>query len=183
MKSFFFMGILFLTSAIAFAQYNRNQESNTTITFGVNTIDNNNRSVGDIVPFIGGKNDFKTPFFAIAEHRFYSDFSTSLSLSTNQLLIKTGEHFYVSVDVTGQFYFNDYLFYSEEIETYVGLGLGRYFIENTGNNTFDFLGGGRYWFLDQYGVSIQLAGKMGLPPVNAEISNIYQLNLGLVWRN
>ena len=183
MKSFFLIGILFLTSSIAFAQNSRNQESSTTIAIGVNTIDNNNRKVGGIVPFIGGNINFKTPFFITAEHRFESDFSTSLSLTTNQLTIKTGQHFYTEIDATGQFYFNDYLFDSQDIETYVGIGLGRYFFDNKGNNIFNVLGGVRYWFSDQYGITSQLGGKIGICPVNVDVRNNYQLNLGLVWRN
>jgi len=181
MKLFFFMGLVLLTSAIAFAQRHKNQSAKTTITFGLNMIDSNNQDKGGIVPFIG-KNDFKTPFFASAEYRFDSDFSTSLSLTTNQLLTKTGKHFYLATDLSGQFYFDDYWFYSEKIETYVGLALGQYYIQNTASNTSSILGGGRYWFSDQYGVSMQLAGKIGLPPVNTEIRNNYQLNFGLVWR-
>jgi len=182
MKSIFFNGILFLTTAMAFAQTNRNQAAKTTITFGVNMIDNNNKNKGGIVPFIAGGNDFETPFFAIAEHRFDSNFSTSVSVTTNQLQTKTGKHFYLATDLSGQFYFDDYLFYSEKVETYIGLGLGQYYIENTAYNTFSLLGGARYWLFDQYGVSMQLASKIGLPPVNTDIRNNYQLNLGLVWR-
>lgn len=181
MKLFFFIGLILLTSAIAFAQTNRKQDSKITVTVGLNMIDSNNQDKGGIVPFIG-KNDFKTPFFASAEYRFNSDFSTSLSLTTNQLRTKTGKHIYIATDVSGQFYFDDYWFYSEKIETYIGLGFGQYFIENTAYNTSSLLGGGRYWFSDQYGVSVQLAGKIGLPPVNTDIRNNYQLNLGLVWR-
>jgi len=182
MKSFSFIGILLLTTAIAFAQSNRNQDAKTTITVGLNMIDNNNRTEGDIVPFIGGNNDFATPFFVSAEHRFNSNFSTSVSVTTNQLQTKTGRNFYLATDLSGQFYFDDYLFYSEEIETYVGLGLGQYYIENTAYNTASLLGGARYWLFDQYGLSMQLASKIGLPPVNTDIRNNYQLNLGLVWR-
>ena len=106
-----------------------------------------------------------------------------MSLSTNQLNTKTGDKFYLAVDAMGQFYFNKYLFNSEKIETYAGLGLGRYVFENKGNNTFNILGGIRYWFSDHYGVSTQFIGKIGLPPVNVDLRNNYQLNLGLVWHN
>ena len=181
MKSFFYIGILFLSSAIAIAQSNGDQDSKTTFTFGVNIIDNNNKNKS-IVPFSAVKNDFERPFFASAELRFDSNFSASVSVTTNQLRTKTGKNFYLATDLSGQFYFDDYLFYSEKIETYVGIGLGQYFIENTAYNTSSLLGGGRYWFLDQYGVSMQGIIKIGLPPVNTDIRNNYQLNLGLVWR-
>ena len=183
MKSFFLIGILFLYNSIAVAQYGRFDESNTTITLGVNVIDNNNRVVGGIVPFIGVQLDFKAPFFITAEHRFDSNFSSSLSLSTNQLQTKTNEYLYATIDATAQFYFNEFLFDSDDVETYVGIGLGHYFFESKGNNTFDCLGGIRYWFSGHYGICAQLIGKIGLPPVNLDVSNNYQFNLGLVWRN
>jgi hypothetical protein len=195
MKSFFLIGILFLTTII-FAQENNTNEipkeipkktvtgekTNFTITLGTNLIDNNNNS-GKSIPFIGGNLAFKTPFFIAAEHRFNSDFATSLSLSTNQLETKTGNKLYMAVDAFGQFYFNDYIFYSEDVETYIGLGVGHYVFENKGNNTVNFSGGVRYWFSQSYGVVAQGIGRVGLPPVNEQVKNIYQVGLGLVWRN
>jgi hypothetical protein len=83
----------------------------------------------------------------------------------------------------GQFYFDDYLFNSEKIELYAGLVLGRFFLENKGNNTFNVTGGGRYWFSDRYGISLQGIGKVGLTPINTSVINHYQYNLGIVWRN
>ena len=66
---------------------------------------------------------------------------------------------------------------------YAGLGLGRFFLENNGNNTLNLTGGGRYWFSDHYGVSFQGFGKVGLSPINTSVLNHYQYNLGLVWRS
>ena len=195
MKSIFFIGMLFLTTSFAFAQIDkqeksnttivasqsvRKQVSNTTITLGLNLISDDCNV--KYVPFIGGNINFKTPFFITAEHRFKSDFSTSLSLTTNQLEAKTSDKFYKSVDVNEQYYFNRYLFNSEKIETYIGLGIGRYFFENKGNNTFNGSVAARYWFSNHYGVSTQLIGKFALPPLNLDLNNLYQLNIGLVWR-
>jgi peptidoglycan-associated lipoprotein len=66
---------------------------------------------------------------------------------------------------------------------YAGLGLGRFFLENNGNNTLNVTGGGRYWFSNHYGFSVQGFGKVGLSPINKSVLNHYQYNLGLVWRS
>ena len=78
MKSFFLIGTIFLITSVAFSQNTNGYEksnttiaidstitvkSNTTITIGLNIIDNNNHVGGSgIVPFIGGKLDFKHRF-------------------------------------------------------------------------------------------------------------------------
>ncbi len=184
MKSLFLIGILLLTTSIALAQMGRVVESNTTIAVGVNLIDNNNHGNGSgVLPFIGGKLDFKTPLSVIVEHRFDLDFSASLSLTTNKLGVGVGSQSYYAIDAMGQFYFDHYIFNSESIEMYAGLGLGHYEFENRGSNTFNVLGGARYWFSDHYGINTQLIAKSGLKPVNVAIRDNYQMNLGVIWRN
>jgi hypothetical protein len=192
MKSFLLMGILFLSTSIVCAQETvkepTNQEiktstldsSNYTITLGVNVIDNGGNNA---LPFNAETMSFKTPFFISAERRFKSNWSVALAVSTNRLTIATAEKSYVSVDAVGQYYFDDYIFNTEKIEMYAGLGFGRYFLENNGNNTLDVTGGGRYWFSDHYGLSLQGYGKVGLTNVNDEVRNHFQYNLGFVWRN
>lgn len=147
------------------------------IALGVNVLDNGEGNLP-----INATYSFKNPFFLTAERRFKSKLSMALTLSTNRLAIASVEKGYVSIDAGGQFYFNDYLFNSNKIEMYAGLGLGRYFLENNGNNTLNVTGGGRYWFSKNCGVSFQGLGKVGLAPINKSVLNHYQYNFGLVWR-
>lgn len=185
MKSLLSIGILFLSTSIICAQNARKANTNSSpdhskyaITLGVNVIDNG----GNSLPFNAEKLSFKAPFFITTERRFKSNFSVALVVSTNRLTIESEEKSYVSIDAIGQFYFDDYIFNTEKIEMYVGLGLGRFYLENNGNNTFNITGGGRYWFLDHYGLSLQGLGKVGLKPINDEVINHFQYNLGFVWR-
>jgi hypothetical protein len=192
MKSFLVLGVLFLSTSFISAQettvkpqadqeiINSNlNKSNYTISIGVNVIDNGRSKL----PFNAEAMAFKTPFFIAVERRFESKWSVVLAASTNRLIVGSEEKCYVSIDAGGQFYFGDYIFNTEKIEMYAGLGLGRYFLENNGNNTLNIIGGGRYWFSDHFGVNIQGNGKVGLSPINDSIRNLFQYNLGVVWRN
>ena len=189
MKKILSLGILFLTTSIICAQATKEQSTsqlvkigasvppNYTFALGVNALDDG----GSDLPLTSAT--FKTPFFFTAERRFKSKLSLALTLSTNRLKLVSVEKEYFSIDAVGQFYFNDYLFNSKKIEMYAGLGLGRFFLENNGNNTLNITGGGRYWFSNQYGLSLQGFGKVGLAPLNTAVRNYYQYNLGLVWRS
>lgn len=187
MKSFYLAGFLFLYASVICAQEIKTETTNQEITssmpqskytfaVGVNVLDNG----GSKSPLTSVS--FKTPFFITAERRFSSKLAAALSLSTNRLSIASEEKSYTSIDAVGQFYFDDYIFNTEKIEMYAGLGLGRFFLENNGNNTFNVSGGGRYWFSDRYGISLQGIGKVGLTPINRSVINHYQYNLGVVWR-
>lgn len=186
MKSLLLVGILFLSTSVICAQnritqapYYEAPVQSYAITAGVNVIDNG----GDSLPFNAENMSFKTPFFISAEHRFQSNLSVALAVSTNRLTISSERKFYASIDAAGQFYFDDYLFNTVKIDMYAGLGLGRFFVENSGFNTFNVTGGGRYWFSNHYGLSLQGVGKVGLSPINDAVRNHFQYNFGLVWRN
>lgn len=186
MKLFLLVGILVLSTSAICAQkriieapYYESPAQSFAITVGVNVIDNG----GNSLPFNAEAMSFKTPFFISAEHRFKSNLSAALTVSTNRLTIGAEEKFYASIDATGQFYFDEYLFNTEKIDLYAGVGFGRFFLENNGNNTINVTGGGRYWISDHYGLSLQGFGKVGLSPVNDAVKNHFQYNFGLVWRN
>ena len=189
MKSIYLYGMLFLSVLSSYSQVNQSEKldqpliaapkpTNYSIAFGVNVLVDKGESR---LP-INAVYSFKTPFFLTVERRFKSKLSMALTLSTNRLEIAAVEKGYFSIDAVGQFYFNDYLFKSKKIEMYAGLGLGRFFMENNGNNTFNLTGGARYWFSNHYGVSFQGFGKVGLAPINTSVYNHYQYNLGIVWR-
>ncbi|OYX86496.1 MAG: hypothetical protein B7Y83_01235 [Flavobacteriales bacterium 32-34-25] len=192
MKSIFLCGILFFSSLTIYAQEKGNEitkseapgtmvasdSSNYLLTLGLNLIDDGGPN---FLPF--NNLSFKTPFFIGAERRFKSNLSLAVSVSTNQLKIQSEIKSYVGVDVVGQFYFDDYIFNNKNIETFAGLGVGRYFLEDQGKTTFDVTGGGRYWFSDRFGVSLQAYGKVGLQYNDNIAYNHYQYNLGIVWRN
>jgi hypothetical protein len=189
MKSIYLCAMLFLSVISGFSQLKEIEKldqlliatpnpTNYYVAFGVNLLVGKGESN---LP-ISADYSFKTPFFLTVERRFKSKLSLALTLSTNRMELKAVEKGYFSFDAVGQFYFNEYLFNSKKIELYAGLGLGRFFLENNGNNTFNLTGGGRYWFSNNIGVSFQGFGKVGLVPINKSVNNHYQFNLGIVWR-
>jgi hypothetical protein len=189
MKSIFLYVILFLSVLSGYSQVKQEEKleqpliatpmpTNYSIAFGVNVLVDKGESK---LPF-SADYSFKTPFYLTVERRFKSKWSMALTLSTNRMEIKAVEKGYYSIDAVGQFYFNDYLFNSKKTELYAGLGLGRYFMKNNGNNTFNLTGGSRYWFSNNFGLSLQGFAKIGLAPINTSVLNHYQYNLGIVWR-
>jgi hypothetical protein len=105
-----------------------------------------------------------------------------LSFSTNELKVKSIEKFYFGMDLSGRYYFDNYIFKNKDIETYAGLGLGRFYLENNGNTTFNMSLGGRYWFSKIFAISLQGIGKAALKPVNKDVLSYYEYNFGIVWR-
>jgi hypothetical protein len=195
MKLFFLSGIAFLSTVISLSA----QEKINTITtadgfkfeqsagrpnyflsVGLNVLDNGNSKL----PFNADEMSFKVPFFASIERRgATSNFSGVLSFSTNRLKVNSVDKFYYSIDAAARYYFDDYIFKNKDIETYAGLGLGRFFLENNGNNSLSFIGGARYWFSNQFAVSLQGNAKVGLKPKNADVLNKFVYNLGIVWKS
>lgn len=149
------------------------------IGFGLNTIDNGESKL----PFNTKDFAFKIPFFLSLERKIKSNYSVALTFATNSLKMKSTEKFYFGMDVSGRYYFDEYLFKNENIETYAGLGLGQYYLEDNGNTTFNLSLGGRYWFAKNFAVSLQGIGKAAFKPVNSDVRNYYEYNLGIVWRN
>jgi len=146
---------------------------------GVNTLDNGESKA----PFNTKNFAFQTPFFITLERSLKSNFSISLSAATNYLTVKNSDRFYFGLDLSGRYYFDDYLFDNKNIETYGGLGFGRFYLQNNGNNTINLSLGGRYWFAKSFAVSFQGIGKKAVGPVNRDVLNYYEYNLGLVWRS
>lgn len=191
MKSIILSGILFALSLTTLYSQdinstikeeskgtNSTESPNYFISLGLNTIDNGNSEL----PFNTGDWSFKTPFFVRFERSLKSNFSASLSFSTNILKVKSGDKFYFGMDLSGLYYFDDYIFNNKNIETYAGLGLGRFYLENNGNSTFNASLGGRYWFSKSFAVSLQGIGKAAIGTINREVQNYYEYNLGIVWR-
>jgi hypothetical protein len=192
MKSIFLCGILFLSTLTLSAQdtYKESAKpenlksitdtktSKYEITLGLNTIDNGG---SDFLPF--SNLSFKNSFFGTLERRFKSNLSLAVSVSTNELKIQSETKSYVGIDVTGQFYFDEYIFNNNNIETFVGFGAGRYFLEDKSKTTLVTTGGGRYWFSNRFGVSLQGYAKVGLQNNKDKVNNHFQYNLGIVWRN
>lgn len=190
MKSIILSGILFALSLTMLqaqeisiptkeASKSPIQTSKYFIGLGLTTLDNGESKS----PFNTENFAFKTPFFISLERRIKSNFSVALTFSTNSLKIKSADKFYFGMDLSGRYYFDDYIFKNENIETYAGLGVGRFYLENTGNNTINLSFGGRYWFSKCFAVSLQGIGKAALQPMNMDVQNYYEYNLGVVWRN
>ncbi|TDD95080.1 lipid-binding protein [Flavobacterium cellulosilyticum] len=148
------------------------------VEFGLNVIDNGRTKS----PFDSERLEFKNPFFISLEHKSKSNFSIALRFSSNEIRVKSEDRSYFGLDLSGRYYFDDYIFKNKDIDTYVGLGLGRFYLQNGGNNTFNVSFGGRYWFSKSFAVSFQSNGKLALDPINPDVQNYYQYNFGIVWR-
>ncbi|MFV8336891.1 hypothetical protein ACNQF7_12530 [Flavobacterium sp. RSP29] len=195
MKSIFLSGIFLLFPLIPiFAQEKINDailedgfnselskhRTNYFLTLGLNVLDNGNSKL----PFNADEWSITNPFFISLERRSDgSDFSAVMSFSTNELKIKSVDRFYYSIDASARYYFDNLIFNNTDIETYAGIGLGRFFLENNGNNSLNIIGGGRYWFSKNFALSLETIGKVGLKPMNESVLNHYAYNFGIVWRN
>lgn len=47
----------------------------------------------------------------------------------------------------------------------------------------NFIGGGRYWFSENFALSLEGNAKVGLKPQNADVLNIFTYNVGIVWKS
>ncbi|WP_111308291.1 SPOR domain-containing protein [Confluentibacter sediminis] len=149
------------------------------LAFGVNLIDNSNEGP---IPFDVDRWDFNTPFFITAERSFTDNWTASLTLSSNKILLN-GEttKYYYSADVLANLYLDKLLFDNEDFNVYLGLGGGVYNINHITKTNFDLTAGFRYWISPRVGVLINMIGKVNKTSVEG-IGNHYQLNTGLVWR-
>lgn len=195
MKLFLLSGIAFLSALCSLAAQEKvnsintkdnatfsqpTETSNYFLSLGLNILDNGNSNL----PFNTDELSINTPFFASLERRnTSSNFAVVVSFSTNRLKIRSVDKFYFSIDAGTRYYFDDYIFNNNAIETYLGLGLGRFFLENNGNNSLNLSGGGRYWFSKDFALSIEAIGKVGLKPQNMNVLNHYAYNIGIVWKN
>jgi hypothetical protein len=154
------------------------KEAYSFLTVGVNVLDNG----GTKLPLDSKNFGFKKPFFLTFERRISSRFSGALSFSMNKLELEKMEKEYYSIDASALYYFDEDIFNNSNIETYVGLGLGRQFwgkdLENT---TFNGMIGGRYWFSKKIAVSLEAMGKLGSKNDAGDLLNTYKYNLGIVW--
>jgi hypothetical protein len=176
MKSLFLLGIAMFCTSIATAQ----NGSYYTVTLGLNGVYNTSDKS---IPFLSKDFAAKPIFLSLERHyAFNPDFSTSISLSMNQFKSSGFITPYKAVDVSTQFYFDDYMFDSETIETYVGLGGGIYVAEYK-YTTINFLGGIRFWKNDHWGINTQLIAKKGIIKINPNVGSFIQFNIGIIWSN
>lgn len=177
MKSLFLLGIALCCTSFAMAQ----NGSYYTVTLGLNGV--YDAADGSAIPFLS-KDFAAKPFFFSFERHYASnpDFSSSISLSMNQFKNSGLATPFKAIDFSTQFYFDDYMFDSETIETYVGLGGGIYVTDNK-YTTINFLGGIRFWKNDHWGINTQLIAKKGIIKINPNVVNYLQFNIGIVWSN
>lgn len=192
MKSMYLCGMLFLSCFTISAQEklvdtlkldhskSKMELSNSKylVTFGLDVIKNG----GNL--YMPNQNlEFKTPFFIEAERLFNPKLSLAVSVSTNQLSIESETKLYVGIDAVVRYNFDYSLFNNKNIETYSGIGFGHYFYNSVGKTTLDLSVGGRYWFSNQFGASVQGLAKVSLQPKDDIIKHHLQFFFGLVWRS
>ncbi|WP_308990359.1 hypothetical protein QLS71_002605 [Mariniflexile litorale] len=148
------------------------------IIFGANLIDNSNNGP---MPFDSADLDFNTPFFITAERSITSNWSTSITLSTNKLNLNEGLKNYYSADIFANLYLDKLLFDNENFNVLLGFGTGAHIIGNVTKTSLNLTGGFRYWISPRLGVSTNIVGKLNSN--NDEgLGNHYQFNTGLIWR-
>tara|TARA_R110002012_G_scaffold220618_1_gene392282 strand:+ start:34871 stop:35977 length:1107 start_codon:yes stop_codon:yes gene_type:complete len=181
----FFVFIFVFTFSIS------NGQNNTyfSISAGTNIIDNSN---GNEVPWDIDRAEFKTPFFIEVERRFNDHIAVSVMGTTNTFQLDrlnaagdgfdTNSYNFLAFDIAGKFYFDDYLFDTDNIDLYAGLGLGYHDVAEGDALTANLNLGFNYWFTDRFGLSFQAIGKKGIGEEILYVGNYYQYNLGASYR-
>ncbi|PQB04543.1 OmpA family protein [Aureitalea marina] len=151
---------------------------NITMTGGLSVMENND---GSQLPTLSDL-DFKNPFFFIFEGRFTEAFAINASLYTNEPELKDGtQPFLIGGQVSGQWYFDQYIFNNEDFEWSIGAGIGLYKPQRLkSRSTFGFNTIFRYWVSERIAFSFQGVTNFGFSE-DPLINNFYQYNFGVVW--
>lgn len=181
----------FFVFIFVFTFYISNGQNNTyfSISAGTNIIDNSN---GNEVPWDIDRAEFKTPFFIEVERRFNEHIAVSVMGTTNKFELTrldalgtgyvTNTYDFLAFDIAGKFYFDDYLFDTDNIDLYAGLGLGYHDVAEGDAFTANLNLGFNYWLTDRFGLSFQAIGKKGIGEEILYVGNYYQYHVGASYR-
>ena len=170
------------------------------IGFGINGINDSGTSAEDL--FNASDNwNFGNPFYVSAENYINNQFSIGAILSFNKIkegkkidgetiLEGANEAGYAALDLAVKYSFRD-LLKLKAFEPYVFAGLGVTYIgdyqteenieikEAKSRMTINTGLGANYWFSSNWGINLNIAGKIGIGP---NISNQLQASLGVLYR-
>lgn len=167
MKKLIFIAVS-LVSFVGFSQEAQNSANQKwTLGFGVNFIDNTSTVEGQNFNSIKQWNVVPTVSKFSLERKWTNQYSSEVALTFNNLS-KDKMHnggtinsdvYYLALDASGKFYFDEYIAKNSAIDAYVILGLGLNMADTVVNQTGNFGLGLNVWFLPNLGFRIQTIGK------------------------
>ena len=133
---------------------------------------------------------FQFPLAVTVEHQWSDQFAIEQDITINGF--KAGEILdgitltekltYFSTNTNFKWYFTDYLFELEELDLYIGAGLGIFHMDEI-NTSANLSAGVQYWFNEFIAVRLQSTGKLATNPKDhIYANNHFQHTLQVVFR-
>lgn len=134
---------------------------------------------------------FRLPLIASIEYHWSEHFAAEQNISLNGF--KTGKIFdggrpstkdltYFSADTSIKWYFSNYIYDYEELELYLGAGVGIFHIDEL-NTSANLTAGLQYWVDENIAIRLQATGKFATSPEDHRFSNNhFQHALQVVFR-
>jgi len=167
MKKITFIAI-FLVSFIGFSQEEKNEKiKNWTLGFGVNFIDNTSLLNNQFLNVSDNWNSIQSISKVSVERSITNLFSAEAALTINKLSkdkLQNGTTIvsdlnYMAIDVSGKFYFDEFIVEKSNIDSYIILGAGLNSANSIYNGTGNFGLGFNYWLQPNLGFRVQTIGK------------------------
>jgi len=167
MKKITFIAI-FLVSFIGFSQEEKNEKiKNWTLGFGVNFIDNTSLLNNQFLNVSDHWNSIQSISKVSVERSITNLFSAEAALTINKLSkdkLQNGTTIvsdlnYMAIDVSGKFYFDEFIVEKSNIDSYIILGAGLNSANSIYNGTGNFGLGFNYWLQPNLGFRVQTIGK------------------------
>ena len=122
---------------------------------------------------------FRFPVIGSIEYQWSEHFAAEQNISLNGF--KAGKIFdggrpsdksltYFSADTSIKWYFSSYIYDYEELELYLGAGLGIFHIDEI-NTSANLTAGVQYWVDDNIAIRLQATGKFATSPSDHRYSN------------
>ncbi len=182
-----------MCTTLTYSQYRGYDEWVASI--GINILDNS--AFQD--PIKGSERwSFKHPITIGIEYKWDEHFSISPMLSFNavdEVYVDAGQAQetglpqgwieggnYVSFDVNGKFYFDEYIAQNDKIDAYAGLGLGYYKVADESNGSGNFTIGMRFWFTPEIGVRVQSLAKFAFKNDKVYANNNFIHSIDFLYR-
>ncbi|TXE09249.1 hypothetical protein ES711_04795 [Gelidibacter salicanalis] len=121
---------------------------------------------------------FRNPFIIGIEYRWAQEFSIEQDFSLNGFKkgvylndgILTDNLTYFSTNTTVKWFFSDYIYNLDELELYIGGGVGLFHMDEL-NTSGNLSGGIQYWINDNLGIRLQAIGKFAVNHKDRQYAN------------
>jgi OOP family OmpA-OmpF porin len=170
MKKLIFIAVSLVTF-VGFSQEVQNPVNQKwTMGFGVNFIDNTSRMDGQSINSMKNWNVVPTVSKLSLERKWTNNYSSEVAFTFNNFSkdkLQNSETinsnvYYVALDASGKFYFDEYIAKNSAIDAYVIVGLGLNMADTVVNQTGNFGLGLNVWFLPNLGFRVQTIGKQAV---------------------